>query len=124
MIQELVESGVTRALIVRSPYVELILSGLKTWEMRSAPTKVRGRVALIRGGSGLIVGTVRIDGSLPALEECAFGPTSCYHHVDDLSLLRKWRFPWLLGDPLKFADPILYRHPPGAVIWVDLKTLV
>ena len=44
-------------LIIRSPWIEKILAGEKTWEIRSSNTNVRGPIALIRGGSGLVVGT-------------------------------------------------------------------
>src|SRR5674476_1110094 len=48
------------ALIVAEPWISKILSGEKTWEMRSRATTVRGRIGLIRKGSGLIVGAVDI----------------------------------------------------------------
>ena len=51
-----------RALIVRQPWIDLILSGEKTWEMRSRPTNVRGRIGLIEQGTGLIVGECFLDG--------------------------------------------------------------
>jgi ASCH domain len=45
-----------RALLVRSPYIEMILDGNKTWEIRGARTNVRGTVGLIRSRSGTVVG--------------------------------------------------------------------
>ena len=44
-------------LIIRSPWIETILAGEKTWEIRSSNTNVRGPIARIRGGSGRVVGT-------------------------------------------------------------------
>lgn len=58
---------ITSALIIREPWIGLILDGRKTWEMRSHATTKRGVIGLIRQGSGLIVGTARIVDSLPAL---------------------------------------------------------
>ncbi len=52
---------VSKGLIIDSPHIERILSGAKTWEMRSSKTAQRGRIALIRKGSGLVVGTVEVD---------------------------------------------------------------
>ena len=49
-------------LIIRSPYVDWILAGKKSWEIRGRYTHVRGNIALIRGGSGLIVGTSELVG--------------------------------------------------------------
>ena len=49
-----------RGLIIKQPWIELILSGKKTWEMRSRPTHIRGKIGLIEQGTGLIVGEVEI----------------------------------------------------------------
>ena len=49
-----------RALIVGSPWIDAILSGQKTWEIRGSRTTVRSSIGLIRKGSGQIVGTCRI----------------------------------------------------------------
>jgi hypothetical protein len=40
-----------RGLIIRSSWVEMILAGKKTWEIRGRYTHVRGKIALIRAGS-------------------------------------------------------------------------
>jgi len=53
-----------RALIIDEPWISKILSGEKTLEMRSRHTKIRGRIGLIRKGSGLIVGDVWLDDSI------------------------------------------------------------
>lgn len=122
-IQQLVAAGITRALIIRSPHIEKILEGTKSWEMRSTKTVVRGRIALIRGGSCQIVGLATMYGSLPALTEDRWEATRQWHQVEDLELLRKWKFPWQMIDPQKLETPIPYQHPRGAVLWVDLETL-
>lgn len=44
------------ALVIAEPWIGLILDGSKTWEMRSRATRKRGRIALIRKGSGQVVG--------------------------------------------------------------------
>lgn len=49
-----------RALIVRQPWIDLILSGKKTWEMRGAKINVRGRIGLIEQGTGLIFGETKL----------------------------------------------------------------
>jgi len=46
--------------LIKSPHVERILSGSKTWDIRGSRTNIRGPVALIRSGSGLIVGTYEV----------------------------------------------------------------
>jgi hypothetical protein len=49
-----------RGLLIRSPHIEKVLAHTKTWEIRGKATKIRGRIALIRSGSGLIVGTCEL----------------------------------------------------------------
>jgi len=39
----------------------------------------------------------------------------------DLQLLEKWRFPWVLENARRFETPIPYKHPRGAMIWVDVE---
>src|SRR5690349_84657 len=57
----------TRGLIIRSSWIEMILDSRKDWEMRSTPTRQRGPIALIRKGSGTIVGIADLADVLPAL---------------------------------------------------------
>jgi hypothetical protein len=45
-----------RTLLVKEPWVSLLLSGEKVWELRRSSTKVRGRVGLTPSGSGEIAG--------------------------------------------------------------------
>jgi len=45
-----------KGLIVDEPWISLIISGKKTWEMRSRNTLVRGSIALIRKGSKTVIG--------------------------------------------------------------------
>lgn len=118
---------ITRALIIRKPHIDQILDGSKTWEMRSTKTNVRGRIALIEGGSGLIVGECVLADSPPPLsrrEIDRFGEAyHPYHGLTDVSLLHRWSYIWRMKDAKRYAEPIPYKHPTGAVIWVDLKKL-
>lgn len=107
------------ALIIRKPHINNLLNGTKVWEMRSTKTSIRGRIGLIEAGSGLIVGEANLVDCLPALEdeiEAAFNLDK--HQVRDLSLLKKWKFPWVIEGANRYDDPIPYDHPRGAVIWV------
>ena len=110
-----------RAIIIADPWIGKILSGEKTWEMRSTPTKIRGRVGLIRKGSGLIVGSVEITDVLHPLDRRAAMVTKNLHKVSDIELLEKWKYPWVLKNVVKFKTPIPYNHPRGAVVWVKLR---
>jgi len=54
------ESVGMKGLIIKSPWIELILAGKKVWEIRGSNTTIRGLVALIKSGTGTIVGEVTI----------------------------------------------------------------
>lgn len=110
-----------RALIIDSPHIDRILLGQKIWEMRSTPTKIRGRIGLIKKGTGLIVGSADLYDVGNALNEFTALLTAEYHMVADLNKIKKWKFPWMLKDVVKFKKPIPYRHPKGAVIWVKIN---
>ncbi len=111
-----------RALIVRQPWVDLILSGKKTWEMRSKPTKVRGLIGLIEQGTGLIVGECNIVESDPIkLDAIEYGFYYCNHRVDDYGLLEKWCYAWELEGAKRYDQPMHYKHPKGAVTWVRIS---
>jgi hypothetical protein len=49
-----------KGLIIKEPWISLILSRKKTWELRSRDTRVRGRIALIRKGSGTVIGVAEL----------------------------------------------------------------
>ncbi len=120
--------SVTQALIIASPYIDRILAGLKTWEMRSTATKKRGRIALVRKGSGLIVGTVEIRDSIGPLTQEQMLENTERHHMEPERILSgaadQRKYAWVLRDAHSLTQPVPYDHPSGAVIWVtlDLRT--
>jgi ASCH domain. len=112
----------SHALIIDEPWISLILSGEKTWEMRSKSTKIRGKIGLIKKGSGLIVGTAVLTDSLPSMTIDVL-PTYNKHHqipLDKAYLLAKWNTPWVLDAAIQLEQPIPYIHKQGAVVWVKL----
>jgi hypothetical protein len=110
---------VNRALIIKKEWLDKIFDGGKVWEMRSTKTNICEKIGLIEQGTGLIVGECWLTGSRPAIEtiEAAF-LTKHLHGVEDLSLLERWKYPWGIDEAKRFEQPIPYRHPKGAVIWV------
>lgn len=108
-----------RGLIIRKPWIDLILDGLKTWEMRSTHTKHRGPTYMIEAGSGLIQGVAMLGGSHAVPNE-AFDYYFDKHRVDDLSLLEKWNIAWRFSGARRLQKPVPYQHPRGAVTWVKL----
>lgn len=116
--------SITKGLVIDSPPIDRILAGQKTWEMRSTATKQRGRFALIRKGSGLIVGTVEIVGCEGPLTPEQMLENQSLHMIDPARIrngeVAKWTHAWVLRDVRPLARPVPYRHPSGAVIWVTL----
>jgi hypothetical protein len=113
-----------KGLIIRSPWIDLILSGSKTWEMRTRPTSIRGPIALIKGGSGLIYGTAELAECLPALTREQMRQTQSFHAIPEDQLEsamgNRWTTPWVLRDIVRLESPKPYIHPKGAVTWVEL----
>jgi hypothetical protein len=109
--------------IIRSPYVDWILAGKKTWEIRGRYTHVRGKIALIRGGSGLIVGTcelVDVVGPLTLRQLRKNAKKLARRKSEVKSLPYGTTFAWVLKNASKFKRSRPYEHPAGAVIWVKL----
>lgn len=72
-----------RALTVRSKWLDQILDGKKTWELRTKNTQIRGRIALIRAGSGVVEATAELVECLPALGHENFSQTRGFHGVPE-----------------------------------------
>lgn len=112
---------IERALIVQPCWLSKILSGNKTWEMRSSKTSIRGRVGLIEAGTGLIVGECEIVDALDALPVDEYFDHCEKHMIEpDPYIPSRWKYPWVIKNAIRYDNPIKYNHPKGAVIWVKL----
>jgi len=115
-------------LVIRPRWIELILQGKKTWEMRSVSTRIRGPIGLICQGSGLVVGTARLTDSRPALTRDDYMRYREKHAVPESMLdevfANRWVFPWVLAGVHRLPKPVPYRHKSGAVIFVTLEQSV
>lgn len=116
---------VERALVIASPWIDRILEGRKTWEMRSTDTRIRGRIALVRKGTKQIVGVARLVETHGPL-----GPADLYaatdrHAIAGEALPRAiesgWTYAWVLADVRQLEPPVSYCHPRGAVVWIRLN---
>jgi len=117
-------NGNLSGLIIREPWIDYILAGTKTWEMRTAPTKRRGRIALIRKGTGLVVGIAEIVENLPPLDAASFAATRDRHQIparlDAKVLAAGWVHPWVLRDVQRLPRSVVAGQKAGQVIWVPL----
>jgi uncharacterized protein YqfB (UPF0267 family) len=111
-------------LVINSPWIDLILSGKKTWEIRGSRTKPRERIALIKSKSGTVVGGCDVVGCIGPLALDRLRAEHEKHRVP-LEELDELPYPhtyaWVLENAKPLAQPIAYEHPSGAVIWVTLN---
>ncbi|MCW2275305.1 ASCH domain-containing protein [Rhodoblastus acidophilus] len=119
---------VTKGLVIDTPWIDQILAGKKTWEMRSRATSQRGWIGLIRKGSGQVVGLARLDDCGPTLSRHEMLATIDKHGIPERHIAdgagAKWTTPWKFGEVKRLAPPVPYRHKLGAVTWVLLDDLV
>jgi hypothetical protein len=111
-------------LLIRSPYVDWILAGSKTWEIRGSSTAKRGRIALIQSGTGTVIGVADLVGVVGplTLRELAANARKLGLKEPETSGPLPYRktFAWVLKDARKLKTPVRYRHPYGCIIWVKL----
>ena len=113
---------INRSLIIKEPWLSLILSRQKYWEMRTslARAKIYGWIGLIRQGNvGQIVGITRLVDAIGPLTEQELVRHKDKHCIDyELNPeFYKWRYAWIFADSQKI-EPVSYSHKQGSVIWV------
>jgi hypothetical protein len=114
-----------KGLIIDEPWIGFILSGRKTWEMRSRNTRIRGRIGLIRKGSKMVVGAADLVDSVPDLSLPTLrANVSKLGTNERIGRDYKYRVAWVLKRARRLSEPVPYQHPSGAVIWVNLSPQV
>lgn len=116
---------VAKGLVIREPWVDLILTGQKTWEMRATSPSWRGWFGLIRKGSGEISGIARLANVERPLSPDEMVQTFDKHHIPEAMIrsgeVAKWTTPWSLADVQVLRRPVRYRHPYGAITLFTLE---
>ena len=111
------------ALLVKPIFVDLMLDGKKTWEVRTKITYKRGRIHLAKVGTGQLSGSVCIVDCISV--PVAHLPRHCDKHcIDDPLLMFAGHsrvFAWVLEAPDTFTATYSFQHPRGAVSWVRLQ---
>jgi len=116
-----------RALLIRHPWIDMILDGTKTWEVRGSRTAIRETIALVPSGCGKISGVCELVDCIGPLTANSFRK-----HAEKAGMrpseakLGRYRqtFAWVLAKPKRLKRPVPYEHPSGAVIWVNLDQSV
>lgn len=112
-----------KGLVIKSPWIEHILSGKRTWEIRGSHTSTRERIALIKSRSGRVWGTCTLADCVGPLTLDDLRANADKHQIplENLNELPYARtYAWVLKDVQALAEPIPYKHPTGAVVWVKL----
>jgi hypothetical protein len=114
-----------KAIIIDEPWISKILTGEKVWELRSTRTIFRGPVALIRKGSGAVIGTATLVDCLAPLSSRNFALHENRHCIPSAAhqaaLERGRCIPWVLRDVRTLRRPVSYGHRSGQQIWVRLE---
>lgn len=115
---------ITKGLIIGDPWIGYLLDGSKTWEMRAKPVKFRGWFGLIRKGSGAVQGIARlVDVRGPLSREDMLATVDKHRIPAEMitsGAVAKWTTPWIISDVRPLSKPVPYRHPYGAVTWIEL----
>ena len=109
-----------KCLIIRKPWIDLILGGNKEWEMRSRNTNIRGQIGLIEAGSGFVVGAAHLSSCFRVEASIQYSDYYQCHRINDANILGRYPYAWVLDKVKKFTNPVPYSHPRGAVIWVNV----
>ena len=109
------------ALVVQKKWLDLILSGQKTWEIRGCSTSMRGWVHFAESkAGGKLRGRAILVNCFP-LRKKSFGLYYKMHCVPSLTMVPyKTVYAWVFEDAEEFEKPFEYEHKYGAVIWVDV----
>ena len=115
------EKWIHKGLIIKEPWISMILAGEKTMEMRKTRVHIRGRIALLNKGFIRGFATLyRCDGPLSYQELISRGNE---HRIPDEKIGTidyPYKYGWMLTDEENLLSPIKYDHPHGAQIWVNL----
>lgn len=114
---------ITKGLIIDEPWISKILNGEKVWEMRSNQATHRGSFALIRKGSGQVIGVANLSGVSGPYNVSSLVDTLGKHCVEPFIFNQpdyKWWYAWELSEVVRLSTPVRYIHKNGAVTWVQL----
>jgi hypothetical protein len=109
-------------LIIKKKWLDLIMSGKKSLEIRSSDTKHQGeRIYLLESGSHKVRGTCIIDSTFPL--SCSDWCEEADNHLVDISykeLLKVYKSPhaWVLKKIQPIDKDAYYEHKKGSVIWI------
>lgn len=111
----------SRLLVVKGPWAQQIVSGVKSWELRSSNTSIRERVGIALSGTQRIIGEASLVDCFPLTTEM-INENFQHHRVESVteiipgSAVRAWVF----RNPCQYQSAKPYQHPLGAIKWVQV----
>ena len=120
-----------RGLIIKQPWIDYTLNGLKPFEIRTRPTNIRERIGLICAGE--VWGEVDLiecerwnrDKFTRPYVYFANNPTLGHNKTFDqlitqylISMKCEYVFIWYLDNIIRYDIPRKYKHPQGAQTWI------
>ena len=112
-----------KGLIIKEKWLNLILEGKKTWEIRNFNTsKIGERIALIMSGSKKVYGECTIKDSIKINKNILLKNLEKHQIRKEDVLDLKYNNPhaWVLSDIKRYSSPKPYTHKKGCVIWVNV----
>ncbi|MCV2356561.1 ASCH domain-containing protein [Paucibacter sp. B2R-40] len=112
-----------RGLVIHEYALARILEGRKRLELRGRHNRQLGPVALIRKGSGQIVGVADIVDSIGPLSLHELSLHSAEHSVEPTRLRevfdKGWVYGWRLANVRKLSNPVPYLHKGMSQVKLD-----
>jgi hypothetical protein len=110
------------ALTVKKEWLDLILAGKKTWEIRGTSTDRRGLIHFAQSGSGQLRGRAKLVGCRQ-LDRDTFMQHKRFHQIRNVKMVKyKKIWAWILEDAEPHDMPFDYSHKQGAVIFVTVRS--
>jgi hypothetical protein len=105
---------------MKEHWVDKVLSGEKTWELRRTNCTKRQVIGLIANGTSAIQGQVRVVDSFPLSPELF--RDNMDKHCYDGDIYAKYPKPhaWVFADPKRYRKPYHVNKPGAAQGWVIL----
>ena len=110
-------SYLLKGLVISEPWYDLILSGKKSWEMRSRITHYRGPLAVIRKGSGMVGGIIDVVDCIPDQREAEYEasePCHCIPPERHKQFAAQYPVAWVITNARRLSKPVPYSHKKGA----------
>jgi hypothetical protein len=116
-----------RALVIHRPWIDMILDGQKTWEIRGSRTSIRETIALAASGDKTVIGVCDLVDCIGPLTQNGYRKNAkkAGKRPSEATLGHyRQTYAWVMAKPRILEQPVPYEHSPGAVIWVRLEVAV